>query len=198
VIAQERLRTSRELHDVLGHRLGIIALKAELAADLAASDPARSRAESEEIRAIAAATLAEARRAVHGETVADLATQVASAELILGSAGIETAIDVDATLVPASASRLLAAVVREAVTNVLRHSDARTVSIALHANGPRLTLEIVNDGAACRTAESSTGTGLASLAARCADAGARLVAGPVDAGRFRVGVEWAPSSTETR
>ncbi len=63
VLAQERLRVSRELHDVLGHRLGIIALKAELAADLAATDPARSAAESGEIREIAAATLAEARRA---------------------------------------------------------------------------------------------------------------------------------------
>jgi len=61
VLAQERLRVSRELHDVLGHRLGIIALKAELAADLAATDPARSAAESGEIREIAAATLAEAR-----------------------------------------------------------------------------------------------------------------------------------------
>ena len=62
VLAQERLRVSRELHDVLGHRLGIIALKAELAADLAASDPAGSAAESGEIREIAAATLAEARQ----------------------------------------------------------------------------------------------------------------------------------------
>ena len=136
VLAQERLRVSRELHDVLGHRLGIIALKAELAADLAATDPARSAAESGEIREIAAATLAEARRAVHGETVADLATQLASAELVLGSAGIETTIDVDSAQVPASASRLLAAVVREAVTNILRHSDARKVSITFDGTGP--------------------------------------------------------------
>ena len=128
VLAQERLRVSRELHDVLGHRLGIIALKAELAADLAATDPARSAAESGEIREIAAATLAEARRAVHGDTVADLATQIASAELVLGSAGIKTTIDVDSAQVPASASRLLAAVVREAVTNILRHSEGRARS----------------------------------------------------------------------
>jgi two-component system, NarL family, sensor histidine kinase DesK len=195
VIAEERLRVSRELHDVLGHRLGIIALKAELAADLAATDPARSTAESDEIRTIAAATLAEARRAVHGETVADLATQVASAELVLGSAGIETTVDIDPRLVPASASRLLAAVVREAVTNILRHSEARTVSIAFHANGPRLTLVIVNDGAGSTAAAS--GTGLASLAARCAAAGARLVAGPVDADRFEVKVELPPSRPES-
>src|SRR5918997_640110 len=101
VIAQERLRVSRELHDVLGHRLGIIALKAELAADLAATDPARSAAESDAIRAIAAATLAEARRAAHGATVSDLSTQVASAELVLASAGIHTTVDIDTSLVPA-------------------------------------------------------------------------------------------------
>jgi two-component system, NarL family, sensor histidine kinase DesK len=108
VVAQERLRVSQELHDVLGHRLGIIALKAELAADLAATDPARAAAESGEIREIAATTLAEARQAVHGETVVDLATQIASAELVLGSAGIETTIDVDSPQVSASVSRLLA------------------------------------------------------------------------------------------
>jgi two-component system, NarL family, sensor histidine kinase DesK len=203
VIAQERLRVSRELHDVLGHRLGIIALKAELAADLAGTDPARSRAESDEIRAIAAATLAEARRAVHGETVADLATQVASAELVLGSAGIETMVDIDATLVPASASQLLAAVVREAVTNILRHSDARTVSIAFPGTGPCLALVIVNDAAGSpRSGEAggspSSGTGLASLAARCTAAGARLVAGPTDDGKFEVRVELTPNSTHTQ
>jgi two-component system sensor histidine kinase DesK len=203
VIAQERLRASRELHDVLGHRLGIIALKAELAADLAATDPARSRAESDEIRAIAAATLAEARRAVHGETVADLATQIASAELVLGSAGIETTVDIDTTLVPASASRLLAAVVREAVTNILRHSDARTASMALHGTGRDHALVIVNDGTGSPRSGTvagvfSSGTGLASLAARCEAAGARLVAGPADDGRFEVRVELPPGSTETQ
>ncbi|HZO70386.1 MAG TPA: histidine kinase [Kribbellaceae bacterium] len=200
VLAQERLRVSRELHDVLGHRLGIIALKAELAADLAAADPARSAAESDEIRAIAAATLAEARRAVHGETVADLETQVASAELVLGSAGIETAVDVDFGQVPASVSRLLAAVVREAVTNILRHSDARTVSIVFDATGRCPTLVIVNDGTGnpfggAAAGAPSSGTGLASLAARCATAGARLVAGTSDDGRFEVRVELAPSGT---
>jgi two-component system sensor histidine kinase DesK len=203
VLTQERLRVSRELHDVLGHRLGIIALKAELAADLAATDPARSAAESGEIREIAAATLAEARRAVHGETVADLATQIASAELVLGSAGIETTIDVDSAQVSASASRLLAAVVREAVTNILRHSDARKVSITFDGTERCCTLMIVNDGA--RPAKGGTapdgpssGTGLAVLAARCATAGGRLVSGPANDGRFEVRVELPPSGTGPR
>ena len=202
VLAQERLRVSRELHDVLGHRLGIIALKAELAADLAASDPAGSAAESGEIREIAAATLAEARRAVHGETVADLAAQIASAELVLGSAGIETTIDADITQVSASASRLLAAVVREAVTNILRHSDARKVSITFDAE-PNPTLLIVNDGIrrpkeGTAPDRSSFGTGLAVLAARCATAGGRLVSGPATDGRFEIRVELPANGTEPR
>jgi two-component system, NarL family, sensor histidine kinase DesK len=140
---------------------------------------------------------------VHGETVADLVTQVASAELVLGSAGIETTVDIDATLVPASASQLLAAVVREAVTNILRHSDARTVSIAFPSTGPCLALVIVNDAAGSprsgeATGSPSSGTGLASLAARCTAAGARLVAGPTDDGRFEVRVELTPNSTHTQ
>jgi two-component system sensor histidine kinase DesK len=194
LLAQERLRVSRELHDVLGHRLGIIALKAELAADLAATDPVRSAAESGEIREIAAATLAEARRAVQGETVADLATQIASAELVLRSAGIETTIDVDTAPVSASASRLMAAVVREAVTNILRHSDARKVSVTLDRTERCSTLLIVNDGAVRLKAgiapdESSSGTGLAALTARCAAAGGRLIYGAADDGKFEVRVE---------
>jgi two-component system, NarL family, sensor histidine kinase DesK len=200
VLAQERLRVSRELHDVLGHRLGIIALKAELAADLAATDPARSAAESGEIREIAAATLAEARRAVHGDTVADLATQIASAELVLGSAGIETTIDGDSAQVPASASRLLAAVVREAVTNILRHSDARKVSITFDGTERSSTLVVVNDGARRPKGGTapdgpSSGTGLAVLAERCATAGGRLVSGPANHGGFEVRVELPPSGT---
>jgi two-component system, NarL family, sensor histidine kinase DesK len=139
-----RLRVSRELRDVLGHRFGIIALKAELAGGLAATQPKRAAAESAEIRSIASSTLAEARRAVHGDTVADLASQLSSTELVLRSAGIDTTIDVDCARLPAIASQLLAAVVREAVTNLVRHADARNVSST--SGGPSATLVITNDG----------------------------------------------------
>ncbi|ACQ78852.1 histidine kinase [Beutenbergia cavernae DSM 12333] len=201
-VAQERLRVSRELHDVLGHRLGVIALKAELAADLAARDPARARSENEEIRAIAVDTLAEARAAVQGDTVADLATQLTSAELVLSSAGIEAEFDVDgaAEHLPDAESRLLAAVVREGVTNVLRHSDARAVSLDLTRAPSWVTLRIVNDGARSAPARdgAGTGTGLAALAARCAAAGGRLVSGPVDGGRFELRAELAPQGAGSR
>jgi len=189
-IAHERLRVSRELHDVLGHRLAVIALKAELAEGLAATEPQRAAEESAEIRSIAAATLAEARRAVHGDTAVDLASQLSSAELVLRSAGIGTTVDVDHPRVPPTASPLLAAVVREAVTNLLRHADARTVSIAYDA--PAATLVVANDGVGPATGAPTSGTGLAALAERCREAGARLDHGPAADDRFEVRVVLPP------
>lgn len=191
-VAQERLRVSRELHDVLGHRLGIIALKAELAEGLAATEPQRAAAESAEIRSIASATLAEARRAVHGDTVADLGSQLSSAELVLRSAGIATTVDVDPARLPPAASRLLAAVVREAVTNLLRHADARTVSITY--DGPSATLVVANDGVGSGGGAPGSGSGLAALAGRCREAGARLGHGPAGDDRFEVRVVLAPAA----
>lgn len=177
-IAEERLRVSRELHDVLGHRLGIIALKAELAADLTARDAGHAAAECEAIRGLASETLVEVRRAVHGQTVADLAAQLQAADLVLHSAGIEARVEADPDLLarlPQNLSHLLAALVREAVTNLLRHSQARQVSITVVATGRDLTLVIVNDGVGGpERNETSGGTGLATLSDRCVAAGARL------------------------
>lgn len=177
-IAEERLRAGRELHDVLGHRLGIIALKAELAADLTARDPGHAATECEAIRGLASETLVEVRRAVHGQTVADLATQLQAADLVLHSAGIEASVDADPDVLarlPQELSHLLAAVVREAVTNLLRHSRARRVSIMVAATAEGPTLVVVNDGVrGPGRNEASGGTGLATLSDRCAAAGAHL------------------------
>jgi two-component system sensor histidine kinase DesK len=188
---------SRELHDVLGHRLGIIALKAELAEGLAATQPQRAAAESAEIRSIASTTLAEARRAVHGHTVADLTSQLSSAELVLRSAGIATTVDVDPARLPPAASQLLATVVREAVTNLLRHADARTVSITY--DSPSTTLVIANDGwgglprRRADVRDRSRGPGRA-----VREAGARLSHGPTGDGRFEVRVVLSPDVAPDR
>ncbi|RBP61725.1 two-component system sensor histidine kinase DesK [Brevibacterium sanguinis] len=193
-IAEERMRSSRELHDVLGHRLGVIALKAELAADLATSDAAGAVREMRSIEELGRETVVEARRAVHGSTAGDLGAQLRTAELVLASAGIETELDVDEDLLarlPEDRSRLLATVVREAVTNVLRHSDATRVRLSLGASGSALTLTVANDGAreSKGRAEEVSGSGLAALAARCRASGARLSAGPVPGGRFELSVD---------
>lgn len=189
-VAQERLRIDRELHDVLGQRLTVIALKAELAADLAPRDPVRAASESESIRELANRTLREARRAVQGEATTDLPTQLESARLVLASAGIDATIDADPeilSLLSPPMAALLASGVREAVTNLLRHSVARTATIRISAAPALVTLRVENDGAAASSPGSETsGTGLASLAARCASVGASLTAGPSGEDRFSV------------
>lgn len=180
-VAEERLRVDRDLHDVLGRRLAVIALKADLAAGLAAGDPDRTAAESASIRDLANGTLREARRAIHGETATDLPTQLRSADLVLSSAGIETTIDADGevlALIPASLTALLATVVREAVTNVLRHSEAHSTSILVSATPALVSLTVVNDGVSRSPQTNATGgTGIASLCARSTAFGATLVAG---------------------
>jgi two-component system sensor histidine kinase DesK len=129
---------------------------------------------------------------VHGDTVADLASQLSSAELVLRSAGIGTTVDVDPARLPPAASQLLATVVREAVTNLLRHADAREVSITY--DGPSATLVIANDGVGSGPGAGAptSGTGLAALAERCREAGARLGYGPTGDGRFEVRVVLSP------
>lgn len=194
-VTQERLRMSRELHDTLGHRLGIIALEAELATGLLDSDTdaGRARVHTEQIQRLAATTLREARRAVVGETVSDLSTQAASARLVLESAGIDVIIALHESLqlLSPAQSQLCAAVVREGVTNVLRHADATAVQITLVTDATGMVLTLHNDQRApaptCPTSPAGAGgTGLVGLAARCNEAGALLTYGPDRAGGFHL------------
>jgi two-component system sensor histidine kinase DesK len=172
-VTAERLRFARDLHDVLGHRLGLIALQAEVAG-------------ADDIRDLAATTLREARAAVHDYGTVDLAEQLRTARLVLGSAGIEARVSADPVDLDAAASSLVAATVREAVTNVLRHSRPQQVSLTLTRTAGTATLVIVNDG--LRTPPGPPGMGLAGLAERAAQSGARLRAGAVG-DRFEVRLE---------
>lgn len=200
-IAQERLRVSRELHDVLGHRLSVIALKAELAADYATHDATRAAAESEEIRTLATETLRDARRVVHDQLSADLPGQLRAAQLVFGSAGIAVDIEAPADLLdraPRVRSELMAAVVREAVTNVLRHSEATRVAISVALAEPVLRLTITNDGIVDSAYRGpSDGSGLAGLAARCAAQGAYLTVIQNET-RFALCVQWPARTADSR
>jgi len=201
-VAEERLRVGRELHDVLGRRLAVIALKAERAADLAARDPDAAAGENRSIRDLAAGALQEARRTIHGEAVTDLPSQLRSADLVLRSAGITPSVAADPQMlaaVPPSLAGLFASVVREAVTNVLRHSDARTASIRVVVQGPVTTLSVENDGVRPAVGnDAAGGTGLAALAARAGAVGAELVAGPDGDDRFVVRVSRSAPSGRSR
>ncbi len=144
--ADERNRFGRDVHDILGHDLTVIALKAELAARTAEADPASSAREAEEVRAIAESALGRLRRALAPrQQDLDVRSEVDQMARILAAAGLHT--DVEASDVDASAPalRALPMAVKEATTNVLRHSDAQRCRIVLRSDGDRVRLEVTND-----------------------------------------------------
>lgn len=146
VAADERNRFGRDVHDILGHDLTVIALKSELAARTADADPASSAREAEEVRAIAESALGRLRGALAPRRQdLDVRSEVDQMARILAAAGLHT--DVEASDVDGSAPtlRALTMAVKEATTNVLRHSDAQRCRIVLRSDGDRVRLEVTND-----------------------------------------------------
>ena len=192
-VADERLRFARDLHDLLGHSLSVIVLKAELARRLLDAEQVRSQARDEvsDVEQIARRALEEVREAVTGYRVRSLAAEVERSRVAVEAAGVEARIEVGAGALPADVETLLAQVVREATTNVVRHSKARHVSIVAARSGGEARLEINDDGigAAAGVAGRSGaagGTGLRGLSERISQAGGTLAAGPRPEGGFRV------------
>jgi two-component system sensor histidine kinase DesK len=165
-VAEERLRFSRDLHDVMGRRLSAIAVKSELAATLADRSDPGAAAQMMEVRGVAHAAMREARELARGYRTTDLAQELEGSRSLLESAGISVELAVDD--VPAGWHEAAAWVVREAVTNVLRHSAATAVAIRYAGS----ELAVVNDGVVSST--STGGSGLAGLRERLAPLGAGL------------------------
>jgi two-component system sensor histidine kinase DesK len=191
-VAEERLRFARDLHDLLGHSLSLIALKSELAGRLAERDPARAREEMADVEAAARRALAEVRDAVSGYREVSLAQALAEARSALSAAGITLRSPVPGDPLPGAMDAVLGWVVREATTNVLRHSGARSVTVDLVQGGSDVTLTVTDDGTGATT--GSSGAGLAGLAERVAVLGGRLVAGPAGSSGFRLAVSLPVSS----
>lgn len=173
-VAEERLRFSRDLHDVFGRTLSAVALKSELAAAQAERGRPEASATMREVQAIAAGALTEVREVVRGYREADLTAELAGARSLLESAGIRVSTVVDAAPLPPPVARCFAWVVREASTNVLRHSNATHVQLSLARDASGATLTVADDGLARPV---GTGSGLAGLAERLA-----AVDGTLDAG----------------
>jgi two-component system sensor histidine kinase DesK len=171
--AEERLRFARDVHDLLGHNLSVIALKAELAARLATVDPGRAAREATEVQRLAASALTDVRQAVHGYRAVDLHEQLSAIEQVLASSGVRCTVTQPAGELPAEIATELAAVVREASTNVLRHSRASWCAIELARRGSEVRLTVANDGAA-DAAPDRYSYGLRGLAQRLGDAGGVL------------------------
>lgn len=181
-VAEERLRFSRDLHDVFGRTLSVVAVKSELAAELAARGRPGAEEQMLEVRRIAQDALREVRAVVAGYRTADLAAELAGARSVLRSAGVDTVVHGDETPVGHAAQEALAWVVREGVTNVVRHSTASSCTITLHHDGTASVLEVVNDGVPPGT-RTGRGSGLLGLAERLAGAGGSLDTW-ADDGRF--------------
>ncbi|WP_371783700.1 sensor histidine kinase [Streptosporangium subroseum] len=161
-VVQERLRTARDLHDLLGHSLAAILLKCELARRLADRDPDRARAELADVVEMAGRAVADMRGVSGDGREMSLEVEAESARSVLAAAGIEVELDLSHDRLPPQAATVLSAVLREAVTNVLRHSSARRCVIRTTSEG----LSVANDGVSA--ARKKPGSGIGNLTTRLA------------------------------
>jgi two-component system sensor histidine kinase DesK len=178
----ERNRFARDLHDLLGHSLTVVSVKAELAGRLLHLAPDRAGAELADIQRLAREALTDVRTAVGGYREVSLGVELARARGALAAAGIEASLPADCGIVPAARQELFGWVVREGVTNVVRHSGARTCRVRVSAS----SMEILDDGRG--PSDAGGGAGLAGLRERVAAAGGALSVGRADSGGFVVTV----------
>jgi signal transduction histidine kinase len=177
-VAEERLRFSRDLHDVMGRNLSAIAVKSQLAGELARRGRPEAADEVADVRRLAEDSLREVREVVRGHRSTDLTGELAGARSVLRAAGVTCTVhgeDAGAALPPA-AQTALGWVAREAVTNVLRHSQATSCTITLDVTRGRAELQVVNDGVLGDggTSDGRPGSGLTGLGERLAAAGGSL------------------------
>ena len=196
-VSEERLRFARDLHDLLGHTLSLITLKSELAGQLIAEEPEQAQREVREIEAAARTALQEVREAVAGYRQTTLASELQRAQELLAAAGIECSVRDEAGTVPVPIATLLAWVVREGVTNVIRHSRAQHCGVVLTQRAGEVCLSITDDGRGCghegdgqgwSEGVALAGNGLRGIRERVAAAGGRCEAGPADEQGFRLAV----------
>jgi len=183
-VSRERLRFARDLHDLLGHTLSVIVVKGEIMRRLVSRDPDAAAAQAGDIITIGRDALGEVRQAVSGYRARGVSAELDDARMALDDAGVETVLTRTGPPPPAEAELLLGWVVREAVTNVIRHAGARRCRIDVTGDDAAVTVRVTDDG---RGAASLTpGNGLTGLTERVTSAGGELRAGPGRRGGFVV------------
>ncbi len=176
-VLRERLRFAGELHDVQGHHLQAIATKAELAHRLVGVDDPAARRHAADVQELARTALGETRGLVHGYRRTDLATELDNAVGILRAAGVKATVTGSPGKVPAELQPLFGSLVREAATNLLRHSEAQRCTIAVAREGEEVLVRVADDGRP-RAPAAAPGSGIAGLRDRFAAAGGRVDAAP--------------------
>lgn len=195
-LIRERVRIDRDLHDMLSNRLAVIALKCELAERLVGTDPPRAHAELNDVIDIARGAQSDVRTLAHGRAKASVSTELASARSALEAAGIKVEIALSCTPLPDDLANVLVAIVREAVTNILRHSTAAQCRIELLERDGRIRVSVVNDGVSPYP-DAQDGSGLTNLRERTVAVGGRLFAGVREDGRFHLEARIANRSGRT-
>ena len=207
-VAEERLRISRDLHDLLGHSLSLITLKAELAGRVIGTDPDRAAREIAELETVARRSLTEVRQAVTSYRQPSLAAELVSSRRMLASAGIDCRVRVPgAYSLPQSVDALLAWTVREGATNIVRHAAAKHATIVIEVTDTEASARLSDDGigpsangavpgvaggetavgpeaARAQVVAPAAGSGLTGLAERAARLGGTLSAGAGQDGGF--------------
>jgi two-component system sensor histidine kinase DesK len=189
-VTQERSRFARDIHDLLGHSLTVVTVKAELAGRLISIDPVRAAAEIADVERLARDALADVRSTVAGYRQVSLAAELVSARAALDAAGICAELPGALDDVPGERRELFGWAVREGVTNVIRHSGASTCRIRVSESA----IEIVDDGRGTGPGlpgqAHRPGSGLLGLRERAAALGSTVLAEPVSDGGFRLRVGW--------
>jgi len=184
-VGEERLRFARDLHDLLGHSLSVIALKSELAGRLIKTTPGLAANEVEDIEQVARDALREVRDAVAGYRQPSLSAELAGAREALTAAGIELRAEGEHMPLPPAVEAVLAWAVREGVTNVMRHSQAKRCNIRIFKKDGAAAVEVVDDG---RGGTPEPGSGLHGLRERVLERGGTLTAEPLPHEGFRLRV----------
>ena len=167
----ERERIARDLHDVLGHTLSLITLKSELARKLVDRDLERAKQEMQDVETASRAALADVREAIRGYRSDGIFAELARARAALETAGVSVECDTDPVPLSAAQESVLALALREAVTNVVRHAEARRCNVILKQSDALCTLEVVDDG---RGAAGPEGNGLRGMRERLEALGGSL------------------------
>ncbi|MEU1377585.1 sensor histidine kinase [Streptomyces triculaminicus] len=191
-VERERLRFSRDLHDLLGHTMSVIVVKAEAVRRLAPRDLDAALGQAADIEAVGRQALTEIREAVTGYRAGGLTTELESARSVLDASGVTVDIRQSGPVLPPQTAALLGWVVREGVTNVVRHSGAARCVIEVRGETDRVHLEITDDGRGVGSAPGTTGAGgngLKGLTERLAAAGGSLTSGPDGRRGFRLVAE---------